>query len=198
MTEEEINQKNFDKMNHLVFLFNQENIPYLLVGGQAMRLRMSERMTGDIDILIDDDEGNRLKILNIIRNEVEQFDVHALNEEIKKRHKDEDYSALRFINNNDIVFDLMFRVGGMTYKELISYAEKVDLENQNYVKTINEKGLFLTKCFSPRDKDLSDCRSLRAMIEKRFGEFPDLENNKVVFKVKQKTKSLWKKFKKMF
>jgi domain of unknown function (DUF1814) len=92
-------------------LFNQENIPYLLVGGQAMRLRMSERMTGDIDILIDDDEGNRLKILNIIKNEVEQFDVHALNEEIKKRHKDEDYSALRFINNNDIVFDLMFRVG---------------------------------------------------------------------------------------
>jgi domain of unknown function (DUF1814) len=51
-------------------LFNQENIPYLLVGGQAMRLRMSERMTGDIDILIDDDDGNRLKILNIIKNEV--------------------------------------------------------------------------------------------------------------------------------
>lgn len=154
---------------------------------------MSERMTGDIDILIDDDEGNRLKILNIIRNEVEQFDVHALNEEIKKRHKDEDYSALRFINNNDIVFDLMFRVGGMTYKELISYAENVDLENQNYVKTINEKGLFLTKCFSTRDKDLSDCRSLRAMIEKRFGEFPDLENNKVVFKVKQKNKKFMEK-----
>lgn len=140
MTEEEINQKNFDKMNNLVFLFNQENIPYILVGGQAMRLRMSERMTGDIDILIDDDDGNRLKILNIIKNEVEQFDVHSLNEEIKKRHKDEDYSALRFINNNDIVFDLMFRVGGMTYKELLSYVEKVDLDNQNYVKTINEKG----------------------------------------------------------
>lgn len=76
MTEEEINQKNFDKMNNLVFLFNQENIPYILVGGQAMRLRMSERMTGDIDILIDDDDGNRLKILNIIKNEVEQFDVN--------------------------------------------------------------------------------------------------------------------------
>lgn len=84
--EQEVARKNMEKMQELVFLFNQENIPYLLVGGQAMRLRLSERMTGDIDVLIEDTQGTRLKILNILRERVCYIDVKNVDRILQKRH----------------------------------------------------------------------------------------------------------------
>ena len=197
ITEQEVARKNMDKMQELVFLFNQENIPYLLVGGQAMRLRLSERMTGDIDVLIEDTQGTRLKILNILRERVCYIDVKNVDRILQKRHENDDWSAVRLTNNDDIVFDLMFRAGGMSYQELLEYSENVDLEKHGYVKTINEKGLFLTKCFSMRDKDVADARVLRKMIEHRFGELPDLENGKPVFKkIQKRVSNAWQRIKK--
>lgn len=111
ITEQEVARKNMDKMQELVFLFNQENIPYLLVGGQAMRLRLSERMTGDIDVLIEDTQGTRLKILNVLRERVCYIDVKNVDRILQKRHENDDWSAVRLTNNDDIVFDLMFRAG---------------------------------------------------------------------------------------
>ena len=48
-----------------------------------------------------------------------------------------------------------------------------------------------------RDKDVADARVLRKMIEQRFGELPDLENGKPVFKkIQKKISNTWQRIKK--
>lgn len=176
-----LRQPNEEDIEKIITFLNEKEYPYLLIGGQAMHLICSERATMDVDILI---PYNR-SLINDVINEFnlngfcDSYNEISSNYDLYNDDVDNnEYSAIRIID--DFVIDIMFKAGGYSFEDLSQYKININYNGIDY-KTIDERGLFLTKAKTYRDKDLFDLFFLKKKIAEKYNSYPDIINNEVVF-----------------
>lgn len=169
-----------EEVKELVFWLNKENVPYLIIGGQAMMLRFNGRHTGDIDIMLPND----LNVLEQFKNVLRKLpNGNQLASSLDNDPELVDYvlNSENFRIDNGYLIDIMFNASGNNYQDLIKYAENYDLDGIVY-KSVNDKGLLLSKILANRNTDVMDKTFLVQSIKEKYNEFPDKdENGNVIF-----------------
>lgn len=169
-----------EEVKELVFWLNKENVPYLIIGGQAMMLRFNGRHTGDIDIMLPND----LNILEQFKNVLRKLpNGNQLASSLDNDPELVDYvlNSENFRIDNGYLIDIMFNASGNNYQDLVKYAENYDLDGIVY-KSVNDKGLLLSKILANRNTDVMDKTFLVQSIKEKYNEFPDKdENGNVIF-----------------
>ena len=169
-----------EEVKELVFWLNKENVPYLIIGGQAMMLRFNGRHTGDIDIMLPND----LNVLEQFKNVLRKLpNGNQLANSLDNDPEIVDYvlNSENFRIDNGYLIDIMFNASGNNYQDLVKYAESYDLDGVVY-KSVNDKGLLLSKILANRNTDVMDKTFLVQSIKEKYNEFPDKdENGNVIF-----------------
>lgn len=169
-----------EEVKELVFWLNKENVPYLIIGGQAMMLRFNGRHTGDIDIMLPND----LNVLEQFKNVLRKLpNGNQLASSLDNDPELVDYvlNSENFRIDNGYLIDIMFNASGNNYQDLVKYAENYDLDGVVY-KSVNDKGLLLSKILANRNTDVMDKTFLVQSIKEKYNEFPDKdENGNVIF-----------------
>lgn len=169
-----------EEVKELVFWLNKENVPYLIIGGQAMMLRFNGRHTGDIDIMLPND----LNVLEQFKNVLRKLpNGNQLASSLDNDPELVDYvlNSENFRIDNGYLIDIMFNASGNNYQDLVKYAENYDLDGIVY-KSVNDKGLLLSKILANRNTDVMDKTFLVQSIKEKYNEFPDKdENGNVIF-----------------
>lgn len=169
-----------EEVKELVFWLNKENVPYLIIGGQAMMLRFNGRHTGDIDIMLPND----LNVLEQFKNVLRKLpNGNQLANSLDNDPELVDYvlNSENFRIDNGYLIDIMFNASGNNYQDLVKYAENYDLDGVVY-KSVNDKGLLLSKILANRNTDVMDKTFLVQSIKEKYNEFPDKdENGNVIF-----------------
>lgn len=169
-----------EEVKELVFWLNKENVPYLIIGGQAMMLRFNGRHTGDIDIMLPNDLNVLEQFKNVLRN---LPNGNQLANSLDNDPELVDYvlNSENFRIDNGYLIDIMFNASGNNYQDLVKYAENYDLDGVVY-KSVNDKGLLLSKILANRNTDVMDKTFLVQSIKEKYNEFPDKdENGNVIF-----------------
>ena len=169
-----------EEVKELVFWLNKENVPYLIIGGQAMMLRFNGRHTGDIDIMLPND----LNVLEQFKNVLRKLpNGNQLANSLDNDPEIVDYvlNSENFRIDNGYLIDIMFNASGNNYQDLVKYAESYDLDGIVY-KSVNDKGLLLSKILANRNTDVMDKTFLVQSIKEKYNEFPDKdEHGNVIF-----------------
>lgn len=169
-----------EEVKELVFWLNKENVPYLIIGGQAMMLRFNGRHTGDIDIMLPND----LNVLEQFKNVLRKLpNGNQLASSLDNDPELVDYvlNSENFRIDNGYLIDIMFNASGNNYQDLLKYAQNYDLDGIVY-KSVNDKGLLLSKILANRNTDVMDKTFLVQSIKEKYNEFPDKdENGNVIF-----------------
>lgn len=164
-----------EEVKELVFWLNKENVPYLIIGGQAMMLRFNGRHTGDIDIMLPND----LNVLEQFKNVLRKLpNGNQLASSLDNDPEIVDYvlNSENFRIDNGYLIDIMFNASGNNYQDLVKYAENYDLDGVVY-KSVNDKGLLLSKILANRNTDIMDKTFLVQSIKEKYNEFPDKDGN---------------------
>lgn len=164
-----------EEVKELVFWLNKENVPYLIIGGQAMMLRFNGRHTGDIDIMLPND----LNVLEQFKNVLRKLpNGNQLASSLDNDPEIVDYvlNSENFRIDNGYLIDIMFNASGNHYQDLVKYAENYDLDGVVY-KSVNDKGLLLSKILANRNTDVMDKTFLVQSIKEKYNEFPDKDGN---------------------
>lgn len=174
--------------HNLILWLNEEDVPYLLIGGYALMLKSSDRHTEDMDIILPKDATVITKIKKILKK------IPNGEQLLNEIEQDEEGFAKLFENGDNFrlfssfPIDIMFQACGLPYEELLKYSEEHNINGVAY-KTLNEKGLFLTKSLSDRPQDIRDKIFLKDKIKNRFKEYPETDKNGNVFFVKYEEKA---------
>ena len=105
-----------EEVKELVFWLNKENVPYLIIGGQAMMLRFNGRHTGDIDIMLPND----LNVLEQFKNVLRKLpNGNQLANSLDNDPELVDYvlNSENFRIDNGYLIDIMFNASGNNYQE---------------------------------------------------------------------------------
>lgn len=142
-----------DPLLKLFARFRDENVEYVLIGGQAVRLNGYVRATEDVDVLV---KATRVNGERIIR---------ALDFLAASRDLDADWFVPATDGNaenirvaDDVLVDLLFAANGETYESVQAHVCELMIEGTP-VKVLNIDGLIKTKT-DFREKDLLDKRVL--------------------------------------
>jgi len=139
----------FEDVVSLVRALNENEVPYLLIGGYALFAHGYHRATEDIDILVPtgkETAKNLIKALMVLPDKA----AKDLPIEWFKEGEEENIRLA-----DAFVVDLMFNACGETYKTLLPYAESIEIAEGVTLRTINLEGLLLTKQ-TVREKDTMD------------------------------------------
>ena len=132
--------------------FHEEQVKYILIGGQAVRLNGFLRNTEDIDILLPSSIQNGeqlIKALNFLDSA----------SELDPSWFETDREAPENIRMGDrILLDLLFAANGETFESLQPYVKTLMVEDTP-VHMLNIEGLLKTKT-NYREKDLLDRQML--------------------------------------
>jgi len=141
-----------DDLKLVIKSLNDNNVPYLLIGGYALFAHGHHRATEDIDILIPAgaDVGKLVKsaLMVLPDKSAESLEDEWFEQGENMRLADE------------VIVDIMFNACGETFDSMVEYTEDIDLDGIP-VKTLNLEGLLKTKQ-TQRDKDIAD----RLVLEK--------------------------------
>lgn len=134
--------------------FAEEQVEYVLVGGQAVRINGFVRATEDVDVLLQAgrENGDRVKRALDFLESAKELDPAWF--EIQ----DESPDNIRVAD--DIVVDLLFAANGETYESMQPFIRTVKIDGVT-VRVLNVDGLLRTKT-EFREKDILD----RSMLEK--------------------------------
>ncbi len=137
----------------LLTRFADEQVDYVLIGGQAVRLHGFSRATEDVDVLLraGRDNGERVKRALGFLSSAAELDPAWF------ESKDGEIENIRMAD--EMLVDLLFAANGQTYESLQDHAIKVDLDGI-IVRILDIAGLLKTKT-DYREKDLLDKRMLR-------------------------------------
>src|ERR1017187_1350616 len=139
----------------LLDCLNEFDVDYIIVGGYAVNFHGYRRTTGDIDLWIKPDNGNRLKIISAFR----------------KLGIDED--KLKELENFDFTQHLVFSDGEEPFKiDFITYLSGIKYQDADQKKIISEidgikvpfidfNNLVLSKFVTGRPKDKIDIEELQ-------------------------------------
>ncbi len=152
-----------DPLLGLLARFRDEEVEYVLVGGQAVRLNGYLRATEDIDVLVRATRANGEKI------------IRALSFLASSRELDAQWfvpSADGTVENirvaDELLIDLLFSANGETYESVLAYVRELTIEGTP-VKVLNIDGLIRTKT-DYREKDLLDKRVLARIKDGLAGD----------------------------
>lgn len=142
--------------NPLLRLFarlRDEQVEYVLVGGQAVRLNGYLRTTEDVDLLIRQTRGNGEKIIRAMSFLEASKDLDA---QWFVPAADGSIENIRVAD--DLLVDLLFAANGETYESVQPHVRELMIEGTP-VKVLNIDGLIKTKT-DYREKDVLDKRVL--------------------------------------
>jgi hypothetical protein len=136
--------------------FHEEDVNYVLIGGQAVRLNGFLRATEDIDILLHPSHSNGekvIKALNFLASSIE------LDPTWFEPLPDGEVENIRVAD--DLIIDLLFAANGQTLSDLKNHVTEVSVKGVS-IKVLNIDGLLKTKT-DYREKDILDKSMLRKL-----------------------------------
>ena len=142
---------------------NNEGVKYVLVGGCAVVLHGYYRTTHDIDLLVDSSVENIRRLKNAFHAIFKSDEISGI------RDADIDqYAVVRFApESEEIVIDLIGKIGAIDFKTAIQDVEEIDLEGIK-IPVCGLSTLIETKQgIRPKDKeDLLFLRGKKEYLEK--------------------------------
>ena len=128
------------------------------MGGLAVELCGYARATYDVDLLIDHDDTNVSRFLEVVSS-IGEGSATALTT------SDFDLSeGCITIHEDDLQIDVFTIMGGYTYEKLIAFTSIHQLDEATSIHYLNTEGLILLKSTSARPKDQNDVLHLREII----------------------------------
>jgi predicted nucleotidyltransferase len=134
----------------LLVSLKDNNVEYILIGGQSLALHGYTRATEDVDLLVPFDQENGKRLINSLsfltsakEIQSEWFTVEANSDEIQN---------IRVVD--DLVVDIMFAANGQTYQSLMPHIKTITFDGIS-IRTLDIDGLLKTKT-EFREKDLID------------------------------------------
>ena len=145
-------------LKSLVKYLDDADVEYALVGGYAIAAHGFNRVSEDIDILVNPSVENARRWIFALS----QLPDHATQELATNPDvfADDKRYALRV--NDEFTVDVMPSIAGHSWNEMQSYIETIDFEGIN-LKLLNLEGLLLTKQ-GVRPKDQMDAAVLRRAL----------------------------------
>jgi len=143
-----------DDLKSIIMSLNENDAPYILIGGYALFAHGYHRATEDIDILVP----ATLAAGKLIKKSLLVLPDRAANELENEWFVEGDNIRLA----DEVVVDILFNACGETYDSLQSHIEEIDLDGVS-VKTLDIYGLIKTKN-SVREKDISDRKILEKVV----------------------------------
>jgi hypothetical protein len=133
-------------------------VEFMVVGGLAVAEAGFNRLTEDLDVLVEASPANLARLLAVMRARVEGAD--ALTPEDLPLEE----GAVRFVE--DVVLDVFTQMSGHTYADLLPYTFLKSMQGTP-VRYLNAEGLIRLKQDSLRPKDRIDVETLRDLLRTR-------------------------------
>ncbi|MEM6885930.1 MAG: hypothetical protein AAF571_12960 [Verrucomicrobiota bacterium] len=143
-------ETSFEKL--LVHLAESE-VDYLLVGGLAVALNGYPRMTEDVDIWINPDPANVLKVIISLSHYGQGYGGELTVEDFSNEP-----GAIRI--NETFPIDIFVQMNGIQYPDILPYKKVYDLDRCS-IPYVDAAGLIKIKSGSHREKDLLDISFLK-------------------------------------
>ncbi|MBI1780864.1 MAG: hypothetical protein HYR66_05785 [Sphingobacteriales bacterium] len=130
--------------------FNDNDVEYILVGGFAVILHGHARVTGDMDLWVNNTEDNYNKILIAFK----QFGmpVFDMSKELFLDNKNQD--VFKF-GRKPVAIDIMTKVKGLDFSECIKFVIEF-YDDELKVITLHKNHLIKAKKAAGRLKDIDD------------------------------------------
>lgn len=138
-----------DRLVKLLRRFQEEDVEYVLVGGQAVRLNGFVRATEDIDVLLKPTRQNGEKIIRALSFLQSAAELDPAWFEPSGSGEIENIRVA-----DTLLVDLLFAANGHTFESVKSHIIVLEIEGVA-VKLLNIEGLLKTKT-SYREKDILD------------------------------------------
>lgn len=148
-----------DPLLKLLARFRDEQVEYVLVGGQAVRLNGFVRATEDVDVLVKPTRINGEKIIRALSFLPASRDLDA---QWFVPAADGNVENIRVAD--DLLVDLLFAANGESYDSVQPYVRELIIEGTP-VKVLNIDGLIKTKT-DYREKDRLDKQVLARIRDK--------------------------------
>ena len=146
-------------LKSLVKYLDDANVEYALVDGYAIAAHGFNRVSEDIDILVNPSVENARRWIFALSH----LPDHATQELAANPDVFSDDKCYALRVNDEFTVDVMPSIAGYSWSEMQSYIETIDFEGIN-LKLLNLEGLLLTKQ-GVRPKDQMDAAVLRRVLE---------------------------------
>ena len=150
----------WDDVKRLAALLNEAGVEYALVGGYAISAHGFNRMTEDIDILVNPSLENARRWIVALSKLPDGAAKELLDE--PDIFKDDTRYAVRI--NDDFTVDVMPSIGGHEWQEMKSHINQQQVDEVT-IPVLDLPGLLKTKQ-GLRPKDLADAALIRAALER--------------------------------
>lgn len=145
-----------------ITLLNQYKVEYMVVGGYALAFHGEPRFTGDMDIWINNDEKNAVKMLKVMH------DFGAASFGFTK----EDFldgGIIKQIGQPPLRIDILGEIDGVVYKDAIKDKQVFTSEGVR-IHYIGLKDFIRNKEASGRKKDMTDVKKLQPKLMEKKGK----------------------------
>lgn len=150
----------WDDVKRLAALLNEAGVEYALVGGYAISAHGFNRLTEDIDILVDPSLDNARRWIVALSKLPDGAAKELLDE--PDIFKDDIRYAVRI--NDDFTVDVMPSIGGHEWQEMKAHITRQQVDEVT-IPVLDLPGLLKTKQ-GLRPKDLADAALIRAALER--------------------------------
>ena len=153
--------------------FQEEGIRYLIVGGMAVSLYGYVRLTVDLDIMVDLEESNLVKLIKVMENlnYTPRVPVKPIDfTDLKNREvwiKEKGAVVFTFIDLKDPVKHIDIFLKNPVDFELAYHARKVHTLKDIKINVASVEDLIAMKELSGRPRDIEDIVHLKKVLEMR-------------------------------
>lgn len=142
-------EKNYEEF---LSLLNKNNVKYAIVGAFALALYSKPRYTKDLDILIEPEEKNAKKLINVL-HEFGFKNINIKKEDLTKKEQilQLGYASLRI--------DIITSIAGCSFEEVWD-AKVRETYGKTIVNFIGKKELIKNKKAAGRKQDIADLELL--------------------------------------
>jgi hypothetical protein len=155
MQNESLLKKDFSDM---IKIFLEEEVRFLLVGGISINLYGYVRATKDMDLWIEANKENALKVFKALA----KFGAPMQDISVQDFEKE---GMIFQIGIDPIRIDIITAITGVKFEEAIQNAKIMEIDDIN-IPTISIQDLIKNKKASGRHKDLADAEVLEKILEK--------------------------------
>lgn len=143
-----------DDFRDFINALNNKNVSYIIVGGFAVILHGHSRVTGDMDVWVEQTEENYKKLVQALHEF--HMPVFDMTKENFLNHKD--WDVFKF-GRKPVAIDIMTKVKGLTFKECFELAKTFE-DGDLKIRTLHINHLIEAKKKTGRLKDLDDIDQL--------------------------------------
>lgn len=141
---------NTPDLHSLLEALQKNEVKYILVKGQAVRLHGLNRATEDVDLVVPFDTENGARLIRSL--EFLESSKELQSWWFSKEANEEEIQNIRVAD--DLVIDILFSANGETYESLQPFIRKIEIAGVT-ISTLDVDGLLKTKT-SQREKDAID------------------------------------------